>query len=134
MGCKYMLTIPSCNFDPAIECPDDLQEAQLSMEASKSYKHVVASFLPSTNEQKGLPPDYKLHCEKMRVSSLVFMLIIGRKTNDDFPRLMPCCTKCIIPDHAGISYANRIFHMRSMSSVWVLCSNSDKLLICQYVC
>ena len=62
MGCKYMLTIPSCNFDPAIECPDDLQEAQLSMEASKSYKHVVASFLPSTNEQKGLPPDYRLQC------------------------------------------------------------------------
>ena len=113
-------------------------------ENERVYKNTY--MFKTLNEQKSLPRlvyqkkwwwrliSSFTHCsvEKMRMSSLVFMVIIGKKTEEqlDWSHVVK---NCIIPDHAGISYANSICHMRSMSDTWVFCFHSDKLLICQYV-
>ena len=97
---------------------------------SQDYVVQVTSFQLSIDDQQGLSPEWlikgndgcgivpvrMLSVEKMHVASLGSMSIIEIKTNDDLPRLVPCCTNCITPDRVE---ANRttIFSMWSRSAV-----------------
>ena len=85
------------------------------MEAS-NYVIQVFSFSRSSNNQQGLPKWMVDHnkwwifatgnAQTMHVA--FHISIIWRKTKYDFTGRLLCCTKCIIPDHAGIREANRM--------------------------